>query len=80
LKPRSAKIKDTFWSTANRAFSAKERKAYNKWRHDLYVAADRLRDYVRFLPDEANSHDGEWRERCLKAMLDRVTDCPIMLP
>ena len=74
------KTEETFWSTANRSFSAKERKAYNKWRHDLYVAADRLRDYVRILGDEANGHETDQRERYLKAVLDRVNECPVMLP
>lgn len=71
---------ETFWSTANRSFSAKERKAYNKWRHDLYVAADGLRDCVRILGDEANGHEASERERYLTAVLDRVNECPVMLP
>jgi hypothetical protein len=37
---------NTFWSTANRAFTKKERKAFNEWRLGLYLAADRLRDDV----------------------------------
>jgi hypothetical protein len=37
-------MKKTFWSTANMAFSDAERAKYNRFRSDLYLEADRLRD------------------------------------
>lgn len=33
-----------FWGTANRSFTAKERKAFNQWKADLYFAGNSVRD------------------------------------
>jgi len=38
----------TFWSTANESFTAKERSEYNRFKLDLYLASDRLRDAINF--------------------------------
>lgn len=46
------KSRRTFWSTANEAFSAKERSAYNRFKLEIYLASDRLRDALRLGDDE----------------------------
>ena len=68
----------TFWSVANRSFTTKERQEYNKWRHDLYIATDRLRDYVRNMTSDTPCCDDK-TEKYIKAVMDRVTEAPVML-
>jgi hypothetical protein len=36
------KKQNGFWSAANMAFTPAERRAYNKWRGDLHIAAERV--------------------------------------
>jgi len=53
----------TFWSTANEAFNERERKAYNRFKLDLYLASDRLK---ATLPIGGPIDSEEWRQAQLR--------------
>ena len=59
----------TFWHTANESFSVKERKAFNKWRLELYLAGDRLRDWV-MMSEKSREQDA------MKQLMDIVCSVP----
>ncbi len=48
---------DSFWHTANLAFSKKERQAFNKWRLEMYFASEQVKDKANVLylaPERVN--------------------------
>ena len=61
-----------FWHTANMAFSAKERKAFNKWKLDLYLAADRVRDLVPLSEPSRQAKN-------VKELMDIVCQIPALM-
>ncbi|WP_018231414.1 hypothetical protein [Thioalkalivibrio thiocyanodenitrificans] len=64
-------MKTTFWSTANKAFSQAERNAYNRFRIELYLEADRLRDRMS-MDDPAMAHARDLMEMiCTMPMMER---------
>ena len=63
---------DTFWSTANKSFSIKERNDFNKWRLGLYLAADAIRDGVSLsMPSRTGTN--------VKELMDIVSKIPSLL-
>lgn len=65
-----------FWGTANKSFSAKERKAFNKWKTDLCLAGYAVSDCF---PSDPNSRTicGDVRSR-IKELMEIICDVPIM--
>lgn len=67
----------TFWSTANEAFSAKERSQYNKFKIDLYTAQDRLRDALPVADNCDDRRIAEIRQRA-NDLRELISTMPIM--
>lgn len=65
-----------FWGTANRSFTAKERKAFNKWKADLYFTGNAVRDCF---PTDPSSQAicGDIRSR-IKELMDIICEVPAM--
>lgn len=60
-----------FWSTANAAFTQAERDEYNRFRSDLYLAADRMRD-------RAHASDDAYTLRRANELMELVGRMPTM--
>lgn len=67
----------TFWSTANEAFSAKERSQYNKFKIDLYNAQDRLRDALPVSDNCDERRIADMRQRA-NELRELISTMPIM--
>jgi len=67
---------EQFWHTANYSFSKAERKAFNKWKLDMYMAAEKARDAANYLPDDERFADVAKKAR---AMYDMVCAIPVLV-
>jgi hypothetical protein len=68
------------WNKANQAFTAEDCRAFNKWRNALGVAALGIEDCLLIISRESHSRTTERCEECVKRLLDRVRECPMLLP
>lgn len=66
---------EIFWHTANCAFSDEEREAFNKWKLDMYLAAEKARDAANHLPDDDRFTDVAKKAR---SMYDMVCAIPVL--
>jgi hypothetical protein len=74
---------ESFWCTANNAFSKKERRAYNKWRHERFMASDELRDCISLVDFVAMNPECKWaKKRLTTAMIkamNMLSKPPLMI-
>jgi hypothetical protein len=64
-----------FWHTANCAFSKEDRQAFNKWKIEMYLAAEKARDAANSLPDDERFADVAKKAR---AVYDMVCAIPVL--
>ena len=69
---------NNFWTKANESFNAKERRDFNKWRHDLYVRAVAVRDLVHSLDISVNGLEDKGAAKLINDLMERVNEVPIL--
>ena len=67
---------EQFWHTANCAFSKAEREAFNKWKLEMYLAAEKARNAANYLPDDERF---SYAAKKAREMYDMVCAIPALM-
>ena len=76
VKKYKKRVESDFWHAANKAFTAKERRAYNAWLGDVRIALSNLEEVTW-------SFEVSWqqpmREERLHKLAKLLEECPFMV-
>lgn len=68
----------TYWTTANEAFSNQERNAFNRYRFELWQAADRLRSALPIGGLNDDSHQRDQLRKRANELHDLICKMPFL--